>query len=133
MKHSYPATVNMVPIVQDERIARANTLRRGKGGSFVEVCVCACECVCACVSVSVCVSVRQYRLLNVFLGCFRLRKRNVLSPIVVNISVYKGHMNQGFSEEAALATVVTERWYLAPGVQRVDIRQQGVKGTLFIP
>ncbi|XP_042562803.1 peroxisomal succinyl-coenzyme A thioesterase-like [Clupea harengus] len=63
----------------------------------------------------------------------RLRKRNVLSPMVVNISVYKGHMNQGFSEEAALATVVTERWYLAPGVQRVDIREQGVKGTLFIP
>ncbi|XP_042565945.1 acyl-coenzyme A thioesterase 5-like isoform X3 [Clupea harengus] len=63
----------------------------------------------------------------------RMRKKNVLSPMVVNISVYKGHMNQGFSEEAALATVVTERWYLAPGVQRVDIREQGVKGTLFIP
>ncbi|XP_062373493.1 peroxisomal succinyl-coenzyme A thioesterase-like [Sardina pilchardus] len=63
----------------------------------------------------------------------RLRKRDVLSPMVVNISVHKGHMTQGFSEKDALATVVTERWYLAPGVQRVDIREQGVTGTLFIP
>ncbi|XP_076153170.1 acyl-coenzyme A thioesterase 5-like isoform X1 [Alosa pseudoharengus] len=63
----------------------------------------------------------------------RLRKRDVLSPMVVNISVYKGHMTQGFSEKDALATVVTERWYLAPGVQRVDIRERGVKGTFFIP
>ena len=104
--------------------------------TFVCVCVCvpACARVCASVQATeLCVCVRLYRLLNVFLGCFRMRKRNVLSPMVVNISVYKGHMNQGFSEEAALATVVTERWYLAPGVQRVDIREQGVKGTLFIP
>ncbi|KAG5267895.1 hypothetical protein AALO_G00227150 [Alosa alosa] len=63
----------------------------------------------------------------------RLRKRDVLSPMVVNISVYKGHMTQGFSEKDALATVVTERWYLAPGVQRVEIGKRGVKGTLFIP
>ncbi|XP_076153332.1 peroxisomal succinyl-coenzyme A thioesterase-like [Alosa pseudoharengus] len=63
----------------------------------------------------------------------RLRKRDVLSPMVVNISVYKGHTNQGFSEKDALATVVTERWYLTPGVQRVDIGDRGVKGTLFIP
>src|SRR4029434_6725235 len=59
MKHSYPATVNMVTIVQDERIARANTLRRGKGGSFVEVCVCDCVCVCetVCVCARLCVCV----------------------------------------------------------------------------
>ncbi|XP_062373498.1 acyl-coenzyme A thioesterase 5-like isoform X2 [Sardina pilchardus] len=63
----------------------------------------------------------------------RLRKKNVLSPMVLIVSVFKGHMTQGFSEKDALATVVTERWYLTPGVQRVDVREQGVKGTLFIP
>ncbi|KAL2102596.1 hypothetical protein ACEWY4_001764 [Coilia grayii] len=63
----------------------------------------------------------------------RLRKRDVMSPMVVNISIFSGHMTQGFSEKDALATVVTERWYLAPGVQRVDVRERGVKGKLFIP
>ncbi|KAL2102598.1 hypothetical protein ACEWY4_001766 [Coilia grayii] len=63
----------------------------------------------------------------------RLRKRDVMSPMVVNISIFSGHLTQGFSEKDALSTVVTERWYLAPGVQRVDVREQGVKGTLFIP
>ncbi|XP_063073327.1 acyl-coenzyme A thioesterase 5-like [Engraulis encrasicolus] len=63
----------------------------------------------------------------------RLRKRNVMSPMVVSVSVFSGHMTQGFSEKDALATVVTERWYLAPGVQRVDVRERGVRGTFFIP
>ncbi|KAL2102597.1 hypothetical protein ACEWY4_001765 [Coilia grayii] len=63
----------------------------------------------------------------------RLRKRDIMSPMVVNISIFSGHMTQGFSEKDALAMVVTERWYLAPGVRRVDVREQGVKGTLFIP
>ncbi|XP_021330943.1 peroxisomal succinyl-coenzyme A thioesterase isoform X4 [Danio rerio] len=63
----------------------------------------------------------------------RLRKTNLLTPMVVNISVYSGHTSQGFSQTSALATTVTERWYMAPGVQRVDIRENGVQGTLFLP
>uniref|UniRef100_UPI003F66FF11 acyl-CoA thioesterase 14 isoform 2 n=1 Tax=Danio rerio TaxID=7955 RepID=UPI003F66FF11 len=45
----------------------------------------------------------------------RLRKKNVLTPMVVNISVYSGHLSQGFSQTSALARTVTERWYMAPG------------------
>ncbi|KAL0962687.1 hypothetical protein UPYG_G00343980 [Umbra pygmaea] len=30
-------------------------------------------------------------------------------------------------------TPYDERWYLAPGVQRIDVREDGVKGTLFLP
>ncbi|XP_051974137.1 peroxisomal succinyl-coenzyme A thioesterase-like [Xyrauchen texanus] len=63
----------------------------------------------------------------------RLRKRDILTPMVVHISVYDGHLNQGFNQKTALATSVTERWYMAPGVQRVDIREKGVRGTLFLP
>nr|NP_001020658.2 acyl-CoA thioesterase 15 precursor [Danio rerio]AAI24587.1 Si:dkeyp-89c11.3 [Danio rerio] len=66
-------------------------------------------------------------------SALRLRKMNVLTPMVVNISVYNGHLSQGFSQTSALATTVTERWYMAPGVQRVDIRENGVRGTLFLP
>ncbi|XP_028972875.2 peroxisomal succinyl-coenzyme A thioesterase-like isoform X2 [Esox lucius] len=63
----------------------------------------------------------------------RLRKMNVLTPMVVHISVYSGHVTEGFSKQSPLATVVIERWYLAPGVRRIDIRDEEVKGTLFIP
>uniref|UniRef100_A0A8C8CBL9 Acyl-coenzyme A thioesterase 4-like n=1 Tax=Oncorhynchus tshawytscha TaxID=74940 RepID=A0A8C8CBL9_ONCTS len=63
----------------------------------------------------------------------RLRKMDVLTPMVVHISVYSGHMTEGFSKQSPLATVVTERWYMAPGVCRIDIREHGVRGTLFLP
>uniref|UniRef100_A0A8C9Y056 Acyl-CoA thioesterase 16 n=1 Tax=Sander lucioperca TaxID=283035 RepID=A0A8C9Y056_SANLU len=45
----------------------------------------------------------------------RLRKRNVCSPLLVNISVYRGHVVEGFREQAPLASSLTERWYMAPG------------------
>ncbi|XP_065130843.1 peroxisomal succinyl-coenzyme A thioesterase-like isoform X4 [Paramisgurnus dabryanus] len=63
----------------------------------------------------------------------RLRKKDVLSPMVVHISLYSGHISEGFSKQTALATSVTERWFIAPGVQRVDVREKGVRGTLFFP
>uniref|UniRef100_A0A8C9Y2P0 Uncharacterized protein n=1 Tax=Sander lucioperca TaxID=283035 RepID=A0A8C9Y2P0_SANLU len=63
----------------------------------------------------------------------RLRKRNVCSPLLVNISVYRGHVVEGFREQAPLASSLTERWYMAPGVQRIEIREKGVRGTLFLP
>ncbi|AWO98354.1 putative acyl-coenzyme A thioesterase 1-like [Scophthalmus maximus] len=61
----------------------------------------------------------------------RLRKMNVCAPMLVHISVHDGH--EGFRERAALASALTERWYVAPGVQRIDVREGGVRGTLFIP
>lgn len=63
----------------------------------------------------------------------RLRKRIVTSPMLVHISVYSGHVTEGFRKQPPLASVLTERWYMAPGVQRIDIEEKGVRGTLFIP
>ncbi|XP_034081989.1 acyl-coenzyme A thioesterase 1-like isoform X1 [Gymnodraco acuticeps] len=63
----------------------------------------------------------------------RLRKLNVCIPQLVNISVYSGHVGVGFREQDPLASVLTERWYMAPGVRRIDIKEKGVRGTLFIP
>ncbi|XP_064846038.1 acyl-coenzyme A thioesterase 1-like isoform X1 [Oncorhynchus masou masou] len=63
----------------------------------------------------------------------RFRIKKVHTPMVVHISVYRGHVSQGFREQVALASVVTERWYMAPGVRRVDITEGGVTGTLFLP
>ncbi|CAG04136.1 unnamed protein product [Tetraodon nigroviridis] len=63
----------------------------------------------------------------------RLRKMDVCSPFLVNISVYSGHVTDGFMERAPLAATLIERWYMAPGVRRIDVRERGVKGTLFLP
>uniref|UniRef100_A0A8C1QZ13 Acyl-CoA thioesterase 16 n=1 Tax=Cyprinus carpio TaxID=7962 RepID=A0A8C1QZ13_CYPCA len=63
----------------------------------------------------------------------RIRKRDIFRPMEVRISVYNGHLSQGFSHQAPLATSVTERWYVAPGVKRVNIREKEIRGTLFLP
>uniref|UniRef100_A0A8C2ZME6 Acyl-CoA thioesterase 14 n=1 Tax=Cyclopterus lumpus TaxID=8103 RepID=A0A8C2ZME6_CYCLU len=63
----------------------------------------------------------------------RLRKKNVCIPQLVNISVYGGHVEEGFGERLPLASTLTERWHLGPGVRRIEISERGVRGTLFIP
>ncbi|XP_051931503.1 peroxisomal succinyl-coenzyme A thioesterase-like isoform X1 [Hippocampus zosterae] len=63
----------------------------------------------------------------------RLRKKNVETPFIVDISLLEGHVTPRERENAELAVATTERWYMAPGVQRIDIRQNGVVGTLFLP
>ncbi|KAF7646495.1 hypothetical protein LDENG_00185930 [Lucifuga dentata] len=63
----------------------------------------------------------------------RLRKMNVCSPMLLAVSVYGGHVAEGFREQVPLASVLMERWYMAPGVQRIDVKEKRVKGTLFIP
>ncbi|XP_035383770.1 peroxisomal succinyl-coenzyme A thioesterase-like isoform X1 [Electrophorus electricus] len=63
----------------------------------------------------------------------RFRKKDVLSPLVFHISVHDGHVSQGFTQLTPLESLVIERWYMAPGVRRFDIRERGVRGTLFIP
>ncbi|XP_077090093.1 peroxisomal succinyl-coenzyme A thioesterase-like [Siphateles boraxobius] len=63
----------------------------------------------------------------------RIRKRDVLTPMVVHISVYNGHLSQGFSQKPPLATSVIERWHVAPDVKRINISEEEVHGTLFLP
>ncbi|KAJ8260176.1 hypothetical protein GJAV_G00177960 [Gymnothorax javanicus] len=71
----------------------------------------------------------------------RLRKKNVETPYTVQVSLLNGHVSskgikahdgvQGIGEE--LASVTVERWYMAPGVRRIDIRDKGLVGTMFLP
>lgn len=63
----------------------------------------------------------------------RLRKKDVETPQVVNVSVLEGHVSPSEGENTEMATVTTERWYMAPGVKRIDVRQHGLVGTLFLP
>ncbi|XP_070686723.1 peroxisomal succinyl-coenzyme A thioesterase-like [Pempheris klunzingeri] len=63
----------------------------------------------------------------------RLRKVNVQTPMEVMISVYQGHQTEGFADQAPLAGVVVERWYMAPGVRRIPVTEGGLIATLFLP
>ncbi|XP_034390282.1 peroxisomal succinyl-coenzyme A thioesterase-like [Cyclopterus lumpus] len=63
----------------------------------------------------------------------RMRKMNVQTPMEVTISVYQGHLTEGFVDQVPLAAVVVERWYMAPGVRRIPITEGGLTATLFLP
>ncbi|XP_033823798.1 acyl-coenzyme A thioesterase 5-like [Periophthalmus magnuspinnatus] len=63
----------------------------------------------------------------------RLRKSNVETPLKVTVSVYQGHLTEGFPEHRALAAVLVERWYMAPGVQRIPVTEHNLTATLFLP
>ncbi|XP_069565953.1 bile acid-CoA:amino acid N-acyltransferase-like isoform X2 [Brachyistius frenatus] len=63
----------------------------------------------------------------------RLRKRNMETPYTVHISLLQGHVSPSEEPITELAAVTTERWYMAPGVKRIEIRQNGLVGTLFLP
>ncbi|KAK7916066.1 hypothetical protein WMY93_011827 [Mugilogobius chulae] len=45
---------------------------------------------------------------------------------------FGGHVSPDLSG-SELASVSIERWYTAPGVRRIEIRQDGLVGTLFLP
>ncbi|KAG8012403.1 Acyl-coenzyme A thioesterase 4 [Nibea albiflora] len=63
----------------------------------------------------------------------RLRKVNVQTPMEVTISVYQGHQTEGFMDQVPLVAVLVERWYMAPGVRRIPITENGLTATLFLP
>ncbi|KAK9952538.1 hypothetical protein ABG768_018372 [Culter alburnus] len=63
----------------------------------------------------------------------RFRKNNVQTPVKVVFSVHEGHLDKGFKHRTPLTSAAAERWYLTPDVQRVEVTERGIKGTLFIP
>ncbi|XP_060925224.1 acyl-coenzyme A thioesterase 2, mitochondrial-like [Limanda limanda] len=63
----------------------------------------------------------------------RLREKNVETPYLYHISVLDGHVSPSEAQGAELAAVTAERWYMAPGVRRIEIRQNALVGTLFLP
>lgn len=47
--------------------------------------------------------------------------------------MYEDHLNEGFREKAPIASVVAQRWYTTPGIQRVNVTEKGLKAILYIP
>ena len=61
---------------------------------------------------------------------WRLIKRDVQTPFVVELEVLDGHEPDGGQR---LARAVHERHFMAPGVRRVPVREGRVRATLFLP
>ncbi|XP_052595290.1 acyl-coenzyme A thioesterase 5-like isoform X1 [Peromyscus californicus insignis] len=62
---------------------------------------------------------------------WRLLKRDVRTPFVVELEVLDGHEPDGGGR--LLARAVHERHFMAPGVRRVPVREGRVRATLFLP
>lgn len=58
-----------------------------------------------------------------------------MAPYVFKLCLSEGHVSPEDSgtKGSELASVCIERWYMAPGVKRVEVREDGLVGTLFIP
>ncbi|GAB1297610.1 Acyl-coenzyme A thioesterase 2, mitochondrial [Apodemus speciosus] len=61
---------------------------------------------------------------------WRLVKRDVQTPFVVELEVLDGHEPDGGRQ---LARAEQERHFMAPGVRRVPVREGRVRATLFLP
>ncbi|XP_049626384.1 acyl-coenzyme A thioesterase 1-like isoform X17 [Suncus etruscus] len=61
---------------------------------------------------------------------WRLLKRDVQKPFVVELEVLDGHDAE---PERLLARTLHERHFLGPGLQREPVRAGRVRGTLFLP
>ncbi|XP_068172009.1 peroxisomal succinyl-coenzyme A thioesterase-like isoform X2 [Antennarius striatus] len=63
----------------------------------------------------------------------RLKKQNVETPFVTLVSLLEGHVSPSEGHSTELAATTIERWYMASGVHRIEIRQDGLVATLFFP
>ncbi|XP_068211024.1 acyl-coenzyme A thioesterase 5-like isoform X5 [Palaemon carinicauda] len=67
----------------------------------------------------------------------RFFKKDVENPNIVTVGVYDGHVSIEalcVSEEMKpLSSVIHERHYMGPGVQRIPVRYGKVRGSLFLP
>ncbi|XP_077319150.1 acyl-coenzyme A amino acid N-acyltransferase 1-like [Lithobates pipiens] len=65
---------------------------------------------------------------------FRLIKRNVMgSPFEIHLELYSQLELNPMPECSPNATACLRRWYVAPGVERVKVREGRLRGALFIP
>ncbi|XP_051842603.1 bile acid-CoA:amino acid N-acyltransferase [Antechinus flavipes] len=64
----------------------------------------------------------------------RLLKQDVMnSPYLVQLSVYDSKEALQDFAKSPEATEMVERWYSAPGVTRIQIREGRIRGALFLP
>ncbi|NWQ90875.1 ACOT2 thioesterase, partial [Burhinus bistriatus] len=63
----------------------------------------------------------------------RLVPRSTGTPMKVEMLVHQGHSQPGAIPGPVVAKVEVERWFTAPGVRRIRLKEGGVRGSLFLP
>ncbi|XP_063804014.1 acyl-coenzyme A thioesterase 1-like [Pseudophryne corroboree] len=64
----------------------------------------------------------------------RLEQRSVhKSPMGIDLLVHKGHMSPRAIPKDVVARTKIQRWFCAPGVRRIRLREGAVRGSLFLP
>lgn len=63
----------------------------------------------------------------------RLVPRKTGSPMKVEMLVHQGHSMPGTIPGPVVARAEVERWFTAPGVRRIRLKEGGVRGSLFLP
>ncbi|XP_065541407.1 dynein axonemal light chain 1 isoform X3 [Lathamus discolor] len=63
----------------------------------------------------------------------RLVPRSTGTPMKVEILVHQGHSQPGAFPGPVVAKAEVERWFTAPGVRRIRLKEGRVRGSLFLP
>ncbi|KAM9290977.1 acyl-coenzyme A thioesterase 5-like [Morus bassanus] len=63
----------------------------------------------------------------------RLVPRSTGTPMKVEMLVHHGHSLPGAIPGPVAAKAEVERWFTAPGVRRIRLKEGGVRGSLFLP
>uniref|UniRef100_A0A8C8RHW8 Uncharacterized protein n=1 Tax=Pelusios castaneus TaxID=367368 RepID=A0A8C8RHW8_9SAUR len=63
----------------------------------------------------------------------RLVPKQIKTPMKMEVSVHQGHSQPGTMPGQLLAKAAVERWFIAPGVRRIRLKEGRVRGSLFLP
>lgn len=64
----------------------------------------------------------------------RLSKKDPTKPYHIHLQLFDGHVEDFRNAELQpMTSVKFEKWYMAPGVRRIPVREGRLRGTLFIP
>lgn len=63
----------------------------------------------------------------------RLVPRSTGTPMRVEVLVHQGHSGPGAIHGPVMAKAEVQRWFTAPGVRRIRLKEGGVRGSLFLP
>ncbi|NXY92540.1 ACOT3 thioesterase, partial [Alcedo cyanopectus] len=63
----------------------------------------------------------------------RLLPRNIGTPLKVEMLVHQGHSLPDAIPGPVVAKGEVERWFTAPGVRRIRLKEGNVRGSLFLP
>ncbi|NWH60395.1 ACOT3 thioesterase, partial [Geococcyx californianus] len=63
----------------------------------------------------------------------RLVPRSTRTPMKVEVLVHEGHSPPRAIPGPVVAKAEMERWFTAPGVRRIRLKEGSVRGSLFLP